>query len=220
MSPSELKAMFLKDVPEPFLSDVVALYRSAYAEAFKQEYRRFAFSEAHDVLGHNRRAIIEGSIRDIAARYPQMKAGVYQNKRRTQYYTEIRSGCTVLTVSCLPYPQSQLRKADFRAQYSRTLQHSIGTIQEDTVMADGAVFAVLAHGPLTVNGLKLDWSQLGFAFVGFPTSNFKSWEGKIEMMSAYGRPLATEGAAEENITADFMPRIRRDQDTGKSETGA
>lgn len=220
LTPNELKAIFLKDVPTAFLSDVVMLYRAAYAEAFKQEYRRFAPSEAHDVLGHNRRAIIEGSLRDIVARHHGMKASVQQNRRGTQSYTEIRSGQVVLTESCLPYPQSQLRQADFRGQYARTLQHSIGTIQEDTVIEDGAVFAVLVHGPQMAEGLKLDWVQLGYAFAGFPTTNFRSWEGKIEMMTAYGRPLATESAAEEHITVDFMPKVRRDHGTGKSETGA
>lgn len=219
MIPKQVQDIFLEDVPAGFLYDYVALIERAFPEAYKVEYQRHSPPEAHDTLGVNRRALIQESLREIvAARYPGMVATVEQNHRKTQNYTEIRSGRVILTSSCLPFPKAQLRRADFRSQLTRTMQHTIAAIREDRVMLDGAVFAVLVHGPRTSEEdtldwsgerPKLDWSSAGFAFAGFPTTDFRSWAAQIELLHAYSRSDVAKGADVERIEDQIKLGVRR-----------
>lgn len=219
MLPERLKATFINDVSSEFLSDLIALLKGVYPEAHRQIYSQYDFPEAHDALGVNRRAMIEGSLRELSQRYPHMNATVRQNRKRTQNYTEVRSGRVILTTSCLHYPQSPLRLADFRTRLVRRLQYSIKEIQEDSVVEGGAVFAVIAHGPQAGERLRLDWKELGFAFAGFPTIDGQSWEAQIDLMKAYGHSSSAEDAETENIEDRISPTIRRKRDQERPETG-
>ena len=230
MTPDQLKTAFLEDVPAGFLFDYVALVERAFPEAYKEEYRRRSWPEAHDALGVNRRAMIQESLREIVARYPGMVATVEHNRKKSQYYTEIRSGRVVMTSSCIPFPTAQLKPADFRNQLARTMQHTIPMILEDRVMPNGAVFAVLVHGPQGSEGdtpnwtderPKLDWSQVGFAFAGFPTADSRSWVTRIELLKTYSRPPLAQDADVENIQDRVTPNLRTKpaKAEGKDETG-
>jgi hypothetical protein len=204
--------MFLEDVPLDFLADSVAMLQYLYPEAYRTTYDRFGFPEAHDALGVDRRAMVEGAIRELAGRYPQIQARVLKNHRKTQNYTELRCGRVVITISCLHYPQSRLRPAEFRAQRTLSMQRSISQIQPDLVSETVTVFAVLAHGPKSDTPPHLDWQNLGFAFAGFPTEDCLHWQAQIELMNSFRRSTEADGV--EVIEDRTMPIIRRnDADT-------
>ncbi len=210
LTPKKQKQIFHEQVTEEFILDWYALIEDAYPTALRQTYGMYSPFEAHDMVGHHRRAIIEGSLREMTRRHPGVEATPNRNKRETQNYTEVRIGSrVVLTQSALPFPNAHLRPADFRSQYARTLQYALPGIREDTVIEDDAVFAVLAHGPETD-----DWSKLGFAFVGFPSANFRHWIGEIDLIKEYTGKLAARKAAVMDIPDQAKPTIRRKDETG------
>ena len=216
MPPEQLRSIFLEDVPHEFLSDLIARLRWIYPQTHRRVYSDFPPPEAHDALGVYRRAMIESSLRELASKYPQIDANVYRNHRKTQNYTELRAGRVVFTESCLHFPQSPVRHADFRAMKSRTLQHSFECIQPDTAIDDGAVFAILGHGPKPGKMFLRDWSNLGFAFVGFPTIDCEAWEFRIELMEAFGRPVVEQT---ERIQDRVTSTIRARRSAKKSVSG-
>lgn len=211
MAPEQIKAAYREDVSDGFLMDWYALVQKAYPDAYKETYGRFLPRQAHDALGINRRAIIEEGLLDIVRRHPGITARETQNKKRTHNYVEVRAGRVVMTESMLPYRNVPLRSADFRAEQALTLQHTIKEIREDLVVEDGAVFAVLAHGPQMTERLKLDWSQNGFAFVGFPTLKGRPWYATIDLDTEFSVRVATRAAGIEAIPNQLNPRIRKEE---------
>jgi len=225
VSREELLTIFAEDVPPGYMRDMINLLSASYPRSYTEAYGMFGPNEAHDVLGMIRRARIEEGSREIAARYPNMIATVQTNRKRSQYYTEIRSGRVVMTTSCLTYPQSALRRAEFRKELNLRGQLVLDGFEDERQHKPGTVFAVIAHGPQNIPRdddapwegelPKLDWSGLGFAFAGFP-DGVGYWAARMDLLAGVGVSVDTRSVEAEEIEDRIDLQLRSKPKAGQS----
>lgn len=223
MTREELLAIFAEDVPPGFLRDMVAMLHRVYPESYHEQYSRRSPYEARDTLGINRRADIEGYIREIAARYPGVTTYVRTNRKLSQYYTEIQCGRVVMTQSRLAYQWNVVRPAGFRSELNICGQLPLEGFEDERYHEPGTIYAVLAHGPqvavrdekVTFEGgpPQLDWSDLGFAFVGFPGEEMRSWAARIDLLASVGRTVDRNDIEQidDRIALQLRPKPRADE---------
>lgn len=209
-----MKQLFRANVPDEFLFDWVALLRQMYMESFTTVYGEHKPPEAHDLVGHTRRALIERHFRSLARDQIVMTADTFLNAQKTQYFTEARAGNIVMTQSCLRFLGQTPRHADFRAEYARTRQHTFDEIIPDEVLEEGAVFAILVHGPMPNN-----WRVPAFAYAAFPSDDCRRWVGQIELLHAFSPQVVTQGAAPEIIEDQANPNLLPQKEEREEEDG-
>lgn len=223
MSREQLLTIVEEDVPPGFVRDAVGFLRRVYPSSYAEAYRRFGPYEAHDFLGMLRRQMIEEGLREVASRHPGVRATVETNSRRSQYFTLLRAGRLAITASRLSYPQSMPARADFRDTLNRSGQLSF--LDDERERDPDTIYAVLAHGPGVADREnppsweagppRLEWSELGFAFLGVPADGVRYWAARMDLLAAAGT-VAGPTAETEEIADRTMPALRLKSKSGTS----
>jgi hypothetical protein len=130
--------------------------------------------EAHDLLGHVRRANFEQDWRSLGDRTPGVVAAVEHTGKGRSNYTVLTLGRLVLTSSCVDTPFALPRFAEFRRRNAEERQFDM---YQSTAEVLEAVYAILTYGG---TGKKL-----GFAQIAFPDASCQGWLHRIDLRKKY-----------------------------------
>lgn len=202
VGPLNLVRIFDRSVPNRFVQETLRCLYSAYRDADAQCRQDFPMPEAHDLRGHLRRAMFERNWRTLATRYLDLSASAVRNHRRTSYYTQIVSGCVVLTESAVETPEAMVRKAVFRQTLARSAQMVMPFVEHDLPAPDALLYAILLHGPADEST-----SSPGFVHIAFPSKDCSTYLDRIDLLKRYPN-IAAEVRTDVPEIIDDEPEIR------------
>lgn len=143
MIPEELENLTFRYMPERFFRAVLKAVFQAHSIAWSDCHAAFSPKEAENVLGYYRRGKLEQYLRDVAARFPQMKATVERAEQSNWNHTEIQSGPVVLTENSVQTPCAPVEKAEFRLTLAESSQLSFW--DDPLRRKDAPLYAILLH---------------------------------------------------------------------------
>lgn len=205
--------LFLEDVPEDFLRDVVkalnTLHASTYDETsqFPIEYQRY-------VRPHLLRAQAEMAFLTAARRY-ELASDLRKNRSEDAHALAMTDRFT-MTLSRTTAPNDAPRWARFRADYSRIANYRLPgpdfadeqppiAIRED----DPRLFVVITHGWKAGR----EWRDLGFVYANFLGLDGVSYTGPGINLIARLTSSALDRTVEEVREPDFD--LKADEDSGE-----
>ena len=202
--------LFDECVPEQFQRDSLRCLIQAYQIADDRCRREFDHAEAHDLRGHERRAVFDRDWRNLAQRHGA-HATAEMNAGNNCYHTRVVIGRVIWTSSVVEAPTTLPRQASFRETYARTGQFTLfGTDAPPPI--DAPLYAILIHAPC-----EDDPSRPAFAYVGFPTPNCDGWVDKIDLFGRFNElVLPVSQVAEETIEDAIQPQLRTRKETGSA----
>jgi hypothetical protein len=207
LSPSELRQIFLDDLPEAVIVDTTRIIIKTYAAAYRYCLENYPGPEAHDLYPIVRRSMIERNWRARLARHAGLDVSVQPNACGGCFHTELRVGRVVMTVSAVEKPSDLVREAVFRNVLSGASQLELFKEVEEPP-ADALLYAVLLHGPLR-SGLL---AAPSFAQIAFPNGEFSDYVDRFNLMDCY--PVLQEEWTKRPSTETMRrkPRLRRRKD--------
>lgn len=214
----DVKRDFLESYSDDFLRDAIRLLATGYSGVHRECRDSHAHPEAHDLYPHQRRAFLEGQMRKLAESYPEIKASPEQNRKKTSFYTLLRSNNALLTINAVEHPGKIIRTAQFRETYARASELKL--FDEDPPNGS-LLYAILIHGPDSLNP-----AQPAFAHIVFPDSAFTTYVARINLFERYSDLVKDLWSVEEeNVKDELDFGLRpgaKEQDTdeeGEQKTG-
>lgn len=194
----ELVYLFDQAYPRDFLEDSIRTLATVYLNAYNECKNFYPKQEAHDLRPHVRRAKFEVQLRELATRYPEIKASVEPNEAGTSYYTCLSSNKIVLTACAVQNPSVIVRRALFRETYARGAQLNLFE-PEMPAPEDARLYVILLHGPDAK-----DQTRPGFAHIVFPNSDCDAYLTRINLFDRYSSLInslwsVTEEKVEDNL---------------------
>jgi hypothetical protein len=192
----------------------VSVVVDAYARAHEECEAMFQPPERSDVSAIVRRGFIEQDLRDAMTR-EKLTAAAVKNSKGTSSHTRVTAGRVVLTESCVHSVNEMVRDAEFRSAYSATPQLLL--LEENLVDDDGAVYAILIHGPHPEFA-----DQPGFVHVVFPSPNLEYYQDQIDLLGRFPEVVARLRGwepREEIDPSESAPRKDRDVETRRTDQG-
>jgi hypothetical protein len=116
--------IFDSSFPRAMQRDTVRIIWHGYQETFREVHARHARPEAHDLLGHERRAYIERELRGMAQLYPDTVAKPEWNKTKTAAHTMVTRGVIKLTESKVRTPWTIVHPCVFRSEYAEVFNQT------------------------------------------------------------------------------------------------
>jgi hypothetical protein len=200
-----LSDYFYGDLAEQML---ITIHRS-YGEADDLLGSMFMAPEAHDLIGHVRRAFIEQGVKTQAASIPNVRATSEPVIDGRSYFTKITHGKLTLTVSASESSSSLPRYAKYRKGYAELQLPLFGKRPE---VYDGPFYAIVTHGPSY--GAARSEGPIGFCQIGFPDHRYKSFVHQVDLRRYYAPLFERLHMGEEIIigqaTAELRERIARE----------
>ena len=206
LSPTELRQIFLKDVPEAVVLDTARCLVRTYAESVAYCRDTFPGPEAHDLYPIHRRAMFERNWRGRLARYPELEVSVESNASGGCYHTEVRVGRVVMTVSAVEAPFEIVRPAVFRKTLARESQLQLFAEPEEP-SDDALLYVLLLHGPLG-GGLL---TAPSFIHIAFPDPDCQKYVDRFNLLEYFPVLEADMKAKPATDIQRKKPRLRRDR---------
>jgi hypothetical protein len=172
---NEIELLFYRRLPRDFVKRALRAVYVAHRVARDDCYSRFAPTEARNVLGYNRRALLEGYLRDVADLFPDaLESRVVQTSGGWNH-TEIWGGPVALTENSVQTPCGLVDKADFRRGLAESNQDRLW---DEPVPKDAPLFALLLHS--RYRSLDPDESRRygylpGSVYIAFPARDLESY---------------------------------------------
>lgn len=194
-----LNDFFYGDLAEQTL---ITLHRS-YCEADELLGSHFMVPEAHDLIGHVRRAFIEQGLRTQAASIPNVSATSETVIDGRSYFTKVTHGKLTLTVSASESSSSLPRHAEYRKGYAALQYPLFGKKPE---VCDGPFYAIVTHGPSY--GAAKSERPIGFCQIGFPDHRYKFFVHQVDLRRYYAPLFERLHTGEEIITGQATAELR------------
>lgn len=200
--------LVLNDIPIEFLSTIVyETLPEAYKKARVITENYYASPEAKVILPYNRRAKAEEYFRDAARKFPELEVSVRKNDARNSFYTQIRSGRIVMTISAVNTPNEFVAAARFRETLAKAsfIQRGLfGPTEEELERPlNGVYYAIILHSK--VSG---DNDDFYFAQLAFPSRNCKSYVQNIDLFKFLDAYAGKRFAAEEHVQDEIIPLLK------------
>jgi hypothetical protein len=173
--------IFDSSVPRAMQRDSVRIIWHGYQETFREVNSRHARPEAHDLLGHERRAYIERELRAMAELYPDTVAMPEWNKTKTAAHTIITRGVIKLTESKVRTPWTIVHPSVFRSEYAEVFQPDLFQPDEYEERDEiSYIYSIILHGcePSTP-------SIPSFIHVVFPDRDFQTYIHRINLFKKF-----------------------------------
>lgn len=149
MTTSDLERLIVRHLPDDFLRRILHSVYAAHRVAWERCLAEHAEAEAVNLLPYEKRAKLEGYLRDIATLFPQMTARVVRADGSNWNHTEIASGPVVLTENAVQSPCALVEKAEFRARLALSNQGVLFDHPADTgeaaLSSDPPLYVLLLH---------------------------------------------------------------------------
>ena len=193
MLPYDLKTLFLQQVPRTFLRDSIEIINRGYKTSYLACTDGFPEPEAHDLIGHHRRATNEMGWRTTAQRHG-LTTSVVPNCRRTYFHTRVKAGQVVMTESFVKQAGDLIRPADFRGTLAQ--ENQLNLFGPPSGGDAPGLFAILIHG---LHPYFPD--RLAFIEVQFPNADCTAYLDGFDLFTEFTdlahaiRPSTAEIAA-------------------------
>lgn len=202
--------LLLQNVPEQFFRDWLSGLTRAYRDSKAAAYGQWKDPEAHDALGHVRRANIETLLCQTGAEHG-LTCPAEATKMNNCYHRELYAGNVVVT-QCYSDDRKP-REAAFRDELSgeqgELLDAYASPVRTNT--SDDPVHVILLHG-----AHPSDRSVLGYAEAYFPQADPDRHHTRLDLLAMFGVPATVAPAAvpEEEVasTVDIRPRKHAQQE--------
>lgn len=188
MTGDELEAILFSHMPPKLFERLLRAVFAAHKIASEECGANFKPPEADNILGHYRRAKLEGFMRDTAD-----MAGVHSDVVRSRMsawnHTELRSGPVVLTASSVQSPCDLVEEADFRMTLARDNQGVLWPEPGDESPPDAHLYVLLLHS-------KSRWPYEdrtryghlpGSAYLAFPLPDLSGYAHEINLFDKFPR---------------------------------
>ncbi len=177
---------FLDSVPEDFLEGTFRSLVDACKQTAAICDRTFVRQVDHDVRGVICRGLFEQNWYGVATKMTPLVAEMVLNKRRTAYHTRVTAGQVIITASQVAHPKVVVRKAAFRSGYAESAQMELFQERKPAKSIEHPIYSVLLYG---LDGSR---SRPLFADIVFPSSKWKEYVGRIELMPLFSHLLFPE----------------------------
>ena len=188
-----LSGMFWDFVPREYLRRVLRMLFAAYRQAKASVDERHGPPEAYNLEPMEKRAIIEGQLRDLAVAFPELDAKTIHD-RHTNWWNHTRLDCgrVSITQNATSEPEDVVRPSLFREVYAaKNPQKWLVGFEDDAPpppSPDSVLYGILVHGRDPCNR-----NELGFAMIRFPTPDLKDWhESRIDLFHEFPEIVAAE----------------------------
>lgn len=214
MTSDELEHLLFANVPLELFGRLLRAAFAAHAIAFEDTYSAYAETEAENVVPYNRRALLEGGMRDAAAMVPGVTAQVVKGPKSNWNHTELRSGIVVITASAVQVPCGVVEPSEFRTTLARSAQGVLWPEPGDDPDPYAPLYALFLHS-------RSQWVQkkdkeqygklLGSAYIALPAPDLKSYVHEINLFERFPRVVADHFPHEWNEEAkvSYLSRSRR-----------
>ncbi len=185
MTGDELEAILFSHMPPKFFERLLRAVFAAHKVGAEECAANFAPPEADNILGHYRRAKLEGSMRDVAA-LAGIGARVARSRMSAWNHTELWSGPVVLTASSVQSPCDLVEEAEFRLTLARGNQGVLWPEPGDEPPPDAPLYVLLLHS-------KSRWSRgeparfglPGSAYLAFPLPDLSGYVHDISLFDRF-----------------------------------
>lgn len=217
----ELESFTYQYIPEAAFERLLRGVFLAHSAALEEGRASYAATELENVLPFNRRAKLEGYMRDAALMYPEVTSEVIKAPGSGWYHTELRNGPIVLTASAVQVPCGPVDPADFRLRLAaNTLAADDGQFalwdeaKEDSALIEDSLYVLLLHSRSTWSNNE-NWAEYGHlpgsAYVAFPSPDLKRYAHTINLFAKF--PQVVESLTPQSWDAEArLSYIRRAQD--------
>lgn len=199
--------LFLHWFPEQFLREWVASLSRAYELAKVSVHERHAGPEAHDVWGHERRALVEGMMARTAERFG-LECSAEAVMEGSSYHRVLRSGPFVVT-QCYS-DDYRARDAIHRTNLAERSALVLPNILDDPMIVreqpsnDDTVYAILLHGAHPKSR-----TRVGYVYACFPDADADKYLTKLDLLRHLGVTVSVELPEEDVAEATPMqPRLQ------------
>lgn len=187
MTEAELEALTIRHLPEQLLRALVRSVFLAHKRVWDDCSRQFAETEAENVRPFYRRALLEGLIRGVAARYEGVTTEVVKAPQSNWNHTELRSGPIALTANSVPTPCAMVERAEFRLGLASSNQLRFeGLI--DPPPPDAPLFVLLLHSKSIWDDPE-DVQRFGHlpgsAYLAYPAPDLRSYVHQINLFKMF-----------------------------------
>lgn len=185
MTAEDLEAFTYRHMPESFFRAALKGVFQAHEVARKDCRAAFADTEAENVLGYYRRGKLEGYLRDIAARFPNLTATVSKAENSNWNHTEVHAGPVILTENSVQTPCAPVEKAEFRLTLARSSQM---TLWDEPRPEDAPLYVLLLHSrsKWDTPAARQRWGHLPeSAYLAFPSPDLNSYVHEINLFKKF-----------------------------------
>jgi len=208
LAPSDLKGVFLQDVPESVAVDAARCVIGSYESAFRYCRDNFPGPEAHDLYPILRRSMLERNLRARLSRYHETTTSTPElNAIGNCYHTELRSGRVILTISAVQSHGEVVRDAVFRKTLAQNPQGELFRKRE-LPPEDACLYVILLHGPLGGGMLR----SPGFIRIAFPDQDCETYVDSFNLLDVFPILRAEMDKLPKTVIERKKSRLRRDQD--------
>ena len=198
------------ELPQKWVMEVMRVWPQLYKEAYERSFNDPAYdtTEGHDKIGVERRALCEKQFRRISVDHG-LDAKAIPNRRKTSYYSLLRSGRLILTQSAVQHEWQMARPAMFREQHAALNEFFMSPTLFDWERAlpnlsdPGCPYAVLFHGPAPGKP-----SELGFLVLGFPREGKRDTPFRFPL-SLIAQTQSGKWTPADDIEDRVNPRFRK-----------
>jgi hypothetical protein len=173
-------------MPPKFIERLLRAVFAAHKIAAEECAANFKGPEADNILGHYRRAKLEGFIRDTAD-LEGIGHNVIRSRLSAWNHTELRSGPVVLTASSVQSPCDLVEEADFRLTLARDNQGVLWPEPGDEPPDDAPLYVILLHSKSRwPREDRVRYGHLpGSAYLAFPLPDLSDYAHDIDLLDRF-----------------------------------
>lgn len=210
--PRLYERLLLDTFPDGFFPAWIEQIQRAYREAHHYCEGRLRKEEAHDLLGHLRRALAEDGTQRVANRFaPAVACTAHQNAAPNYYHRVLSCGRLRLVEGYSQSAKDVLRSAKHRREYAGSQGEFWPSMVPAVPLAAerDAIFGIIQHG-----AHPEDRCIPGYVKVFFPTADCDRYVTGVDLLSRF--PPDNGTAQEESVADDvpMSPRRKRKEEHG------
>lgn len=177
------RELFLEHIPLKYLHSVLRALYDCYEAADEACDTVFERPEKVNIRPFYRRAMIEGSLREIARSFPEVTAEARRSPKSGWNHTIVTCGRAAFTQNSASHPDEVVRPSAFRLLYAgRDKQRYLfPDLEEKESPRDSIVYGILIHGQSTNSPIFP-----AFARIVFPKEDLNSyWPGDVDLFAQF-----------------------------------
>jgi hypothetical protein len=212
MTTQELEEALFRHLPLDYARRMTQAVFLAHRVSWEDCAARFAETEAENLRPYEKRAKIEGYLRDIADLFAGVTAEVVKAEGSNWNHTEVRAGPVVLTANSVQTPCAPVDRAEFRMTLARDAQ---GVLFPDERLTDSSpLYVLLLHS-------KSKWESVderrkfghlpGSAYLAFPSADLSRYIHEINLFDLFPDVVAAQLPEEwdEEAQVTYTRRARK-----------
>lgn len=183
---SKYENLFADDVPFKLVLDMARVIKEATTQAFIRNAELITGAK-RDLFPHDRRALVETGIYNLATRHRNSGVVVQERKNAsgTHSHVEVTLDHVVIIPAAVEKSNMLVREAKYRDTLAANPQSALpglGINAHHT--SPDALLAVILYGPSSMFPRNAGEAHPGFIVVRFPTSDWSGYaEGRIDLLN-------------------------------------